>query len=149
MPGARSESPITTTNNGPGTATGVTLNDPLPGGSGVDWSIDSGTGCSITGTAPTQTLGCTYGDLAAGASKAVHVVSGTAFASCAEYNNVATVDATNHATVKDHASTTVQCPDLSVTKVADAGTRQRWKSDRLQDHHLQRWARDGDRRDLE
>ena len=30
---------IGVSNSGPGTATGVTLTDPLPGGSGVSWSI--------------------------------------------------------------------------------------------------------------
>ena len=56
---------ITAHNAGPGTASNVTLNDPLPGGAGVTWSIDlSVTGCAITGTAPTQTLACSFGSMA-------------------------------------------------------------------------------------
>ena len=43
---------ITVTNDGPGTALGATLNDPLPSGDGVNWTIESQTGgasCAIGG----------------------------------------------------------------------------------------------------
>jgi uncharacterized repeat protein (TIGR01451 family) len=112
---------ITAGNSGTGTATGAVISDPLPGGSGVDWSIASATGpetCGITGTAPNQTLTCA-GDLAPGASEVVHVVSGTAFASCKAYPNTASLTATNNPPLTASASTTVQCPDLTLTKTAD------------------------------
>ena len=106
---------ITVHNDGPGKATAVSVNDSLPTGSGISWSIDPVvTGCSITGTAP-QVLGCKFGDLASGASKSVHVVSGTTTASCAKYDNTATVSATNQENVTSgKATTTVQCATSSV-----------------------------------
>ncbi len=62
---------ITVTNNGPGTAYGVTLDDPLPGGDGIDWSIDGESGdvdadCSIEDVEGTQVLTCGPGDLESG-----------------------------------------------------------------------------------
>jgi uncharacterized repeat protein (TIGR01451 family)/LPXTG-motif cell wall-anchored protein len=115
---------ILVSNSGPGVATGATLTDPLPGGSGVSWSVFpayTGPGtCTVNGSAPTQTLSCSFGDLAAGASASVHVTSQTANASCASYPNTATAQATNFAAVQDHASITVNCPNLSITKAADA-----------------------------
>ena len=51
---------IVVSNAGPGTATGVTLNDPLP--AGVAWGEDSNA-CQIVA----NTLSCSFGDLAAGA----------------------------------------------------------------------------------
>src|SRR5205085_1336613 len=41
---------ITVSNGGPGTAKGVTLDDPLPGGTKAGWSLDSNSGsatCAI------------------------------------------------------------------------------------------------------
>src|SRR5690606_2282890 len=61
---------------GTGIAKDVTLSDPLPGGDGIDWSLDAVTGtggyspvadaCAISGSAPTQTLNCDFGDLEPG-----------------------------------------------------------------------------------
>jgi uncharacterized repeat protein (TIGR01451 family) len=105
-------------------ATGVTLSDPLPGGSGVSWSISpaySGAGnCSIAGTAPSQTLNCSYGDMAPGATNSVHITSGTTAASVGTYNNSATASATNTSSVQASASTQVLAPALGITKTADA-----------------------------
>jgi uncharacterized repeat protein (TIGR01451 family) len=118
---------VTITNPGndtnTGTATNVTVSDPLPAGSGVNWSIDTQTAsaCSITGTAPSQTLNCSFSSFAPGATYSVHVTSNTQFASCADYTNTATVGASNQTgTVQATASTTVQCPSLAITKTADA-----------------------------
>ena len=57
---------IVVSNTGASPALGVTLSDPLPAGGGVNWQTSSA-GCSITGAAGTQTLTCTFGDIAAGA----------------------------------------------------------------------------------
>jgi uncharacterized repeat protein (TIGR01451 family)/LPXTG-motif cell wall-anchored protein len=95
----------------------VTLNDPLPAGSGVSWSMDpANAACNIAA----GTLSCNFGSLASGLSVSVHVKSATTFASCATYPNTASASASNAATVEASASTTVDCPDLSITKTADA-----------------------------
>jgi uncharacterized repeat protein (TIGR01451 family) len=107
---------------GTGTAPGATLTDPLPAGAGIDWSISpaySGPGtCSITGAGGSQTLGCSLGDLVLGATVSVRVASGTSPASCGVYANTATLAATGIAGLQASASTTVQCPALSVSSPA-------------------------------
>ena len=117
---------VTVSNTGSGTATAVTLTDLLPGGPGISWSISPAYGgpgtCSVTGSAPNQTLGCAFGDLAQNASATVHVTSTTTFASCATYNNTAIASATNTGSAQASAATTVNCPNLSITKVADASS---------------------------
>lgn len=93
-----------------GTATGVTLSDPLPGGTGISWYIrSSDPTCSITGTAPMQTLSCAFGDMAAGTVRTVQVESQTTLETCAEFPNTASAQATNHAPVQASATTTVKC----------------------------------------
>jgi uncharacterized repeat protein (TIGR01451 family) len=111
---------IVVTNEGPGTAKGVTLTDTLP--SGVVWSEDSAA-CSITA----GVLTCNFGDLADGATRTVHVTGATDAADCGVLSNTAVVAATNESVenVGDNSSTatiTVNCPDLLVTKDADQGT---------------------------
>ena len=110
---------------GTGTAKAVTLSDPLPAGSGVSWSISpayAGAGtCAVTGAAPSQSLDCTFGDMAPGASNSVHISSATTSASAGSYPNTATASATNHPSVDASATIVVLAPGLSITKVADAG----------------------------
>ncbi len=110
---------IMVSNPGPGTALGVTVSDPLPSGTGVSWSIDaanSDTGCTIAA----GTLSCTFGNLAAAASKHVHVVSATTKDSCKIYPNTASAQATNNPQVQASASLTVNCGDIEISKLADA-----------------------------
>lgn len=99
---------ITVSSNGPGTATAVTLSDPLPTGSGINWSIDSqpaSNPCSIVA----NVLTCAFGNMPAGTDVTIHISSPTTTASCATYNNTASASASNHATVTASASTTVRC----------------------------------------
>ncbi len=112
---------------GTGTATGVTLSDPLPGGSGIDWSISpaySGPGtCEIDGSVPTQTLSCSFGDMAPGASASVQITSPTGASSAGSYTNTATASATNAInSVQASATTAVLAPALSLRKTADAAS---------------------------
>jgi uncharacterized repeat protein (TIGR01451 family) len=109
---------VTLGNTGVGPATTVAVNDPLPAGTGVSWSLASPvTGWSVTGSAPTQTLVYSNASLAAGASTSVHVISSTTAASCATYTNTATVTLGNGtAPAPATASTTVNCSSLSITK---------------------------------
>src|ERR1017187_6156279 len=104
---------------GTGAATAATLNDPLPSGTGINWSISpayNGLGtCAITGAVGSQTLACSFGDLTGGGVPVVvHVTSGTSPSSCAAYSNTATASATNITSRPASATTTVQCPSLSV-----------------------------------
>jgi uncharacterized repeat protein (TIGR01451 family) len=93
--------------NGPGTATSVVLTDALPTGAGITWSISPGVaGCAIA----SNTLTCTFGNLAAGASRSVHLSSPTTVQSCATYANTAKASATNHGEVSASASVVVTCP---------------------------------------
>jgi LPXTG-motif cell wall-anchored protein/uncharacterized repeat protein (TIGR01451 family) len=93
---------------GTGTASGVEINDPLPTGGGVNWTIASGPqNCTIQGAPPSETLHCSAVDLAPGETESVHVVSGTTTASCKAYPNAATLTATNAPQLTASASTTV------------------------------------------
>ena len=95
---------------GEGAATGVTLSDPLPGGTGINWYVaSSDPSCTITGTAPAQTLSCVFGDMAPGSMKSVQVMSETTLQTCAEFPNTASAQATNHAQVQASATTSVKC----------------------------------------
>lgn len=113
---------IEVTNNGQGTSTGVTLNDPLPGGDGVEWSVDySGPGsCSVTGSAPLQTLSCSFGDLASGSSVGLHLSSQTNTFSGGSYPNTVTVESTNGKAPVTASATIIVLPvTLAITKTAD------------------------------
>ena len=107
---------VTVSNTGTGVAQGVTLSDPLPAGSGISWSESpDNPDCTIS----SGSLSCSFGDLAAGASRTVHVTSPTTAASCGVYNNTATYNSTNAGTGSASASVTVNCPSLQITKTAD------------------------------
>jgi uncharacterized repeat protein (TIGR01451 family) len=111
---------ITVTNNGPGIAKNVTLNDPLP--AGIAWQDDSAN-CSITN----GTLSCQFGDLAPGDSRTVHVSGTTDQADCKVLLNTATVSSSNEPPANqdnnsDSATITVLCPSLNITKIADHQT---------------------------
>ena len=114
---------VVVSNGSPGTATSVTVNDPLPAGSGISWSITpaySGPGsCSITGSAPTQVLTCALGDMAPGASASVHIQSATTAASVGTYKNTATASATNAPSVSATASIMVTVPIIPHTSLTE------------------------------
>jgi uncharacterized repeat protein (TIGR01451 family) len=105
---------------GTGTATATALNDPLPGGTGINWSISpsyNGPGtCAISGAVGSQTLACSFGDLAGGGIASVRIASSTSASSCAAYSNTATASATNISSMQASATTTVQCPSLNISK---------------------------------
>ena len=117
---------VTVSSTGPTTATGVTLVDPLPSAGGVSWAVSpaySGPGtCSVTGTAPAQTLACSFGDLAPGAGASVHLSSATTGSTSGALTNTATAQAANHGPVSATASVVVNRPILSLTKTADAAS---------------------------
>ncbi len=104
---------ITVANAGPGTATDVHLDDPLPTNPGLDWSIDGGTGqqlCQIT----QGDLVCDFGDMPAKTSYTVHITSDTDATTCGEIDNTATVTISNADGGEASASITVNCPPLGI-----------------------------------
>jgi uncharacterized repeat protein (TIGR01451 family) len=119
--------------DGPGTATNVTLNDPLPAGTGIDWTTSSAN-CSITGVVGSQVLSCSFGDMAAGATRSVTVSSATnSTTSCGDYTNTVSVSADNHITLTSSAIIVVD----GCTRDGLAGcTPGFWK----QRQHFQYWT---------
>jgi uncharacterized repeat protein (TIGR01451 family) len=100
-------------------ALATTLNDPLPSGPGINWSISPTYGgpgtCAITGAVGSQTLACDFSTLAANVGASVHITSGTSASSCGTYSNTATATALS-SSFQAGATTTVQCPSLSISK---------------------------------
>ena len=113
---------ITVANAGPGTATDVHLDDPLPTNPGLDWSIDGGTGqqlCQIT----QGDLVCDFGDMPAETSYTVHITSDTDATTCGEIDNTATVTISNGDGDEASASITVNCPPLGIDIEKDGPTQ--------------------------
>ena len=102
------------------TATGVSVNDPLPGGAGANWAITSSTGagssCTITGPGGSQILSCSLGDLTAGTSASVSVMSGansTPAPAAQLYVNTAEVTSSSGSPIYSSATVTVNPGDAT------------------------------------
>ena len=112
---------INVSNSGPGSETNVALNDPLPSGSGVTWSISpaySGPGtCSIGGSIGSQVLSCSLGTLASGSSASLHVTG--ASPGVGVYVNAAKESSSNQQYLSI-ATTTVQAPTTTTAANASA-----------------------------
>src|SRR5581483_4610544 len=113
-------------NTGTGLAKGVSLADPLPGGSGsgVTWSIDSATPSGkfvLSGAQGSQTLTLASSTLPAGADYTVHITASTSASECGVYDNTATLT-TSNANNPSPASAEEVCKpaNVSITKTADA-----------------------------
>lgn len=111
---------ITVTNTGQGTATNVSMSDTLPTNAGLSWTVadDGGATCGISA----GVLMCTKASLASGAHFTVHITSPTTKATCGTVNNIASASAENDGSDEASAHVDVLCPDITITKVADAGT---------------------------
>ena len=98
------------------------VTDTLPTNDGLVWTIDaanSDPGCSIAA----GVLTCNFGDMASKTSKHVHLTSPTTAATCGEVVNAASATSTNDGNPSTGDVTiTVNCPDISVDKTADAET---------------------------
>jgi uncharacterized repeat protein (TIGR01451 family) len=119
---------VTIASNGGSTASGATLNDPMP--PGVTWSISGpANGFSLSGSPGSQVTSFGPTDLAGGASASVHLVA-TSVPSTIHtvvLTNTATVSATNEAVgdLGDNTATatvTVLSPNVLVTKTADVSS---------------------------
>jgi uncharacterized repeat protein (TIGR01451 family) len=114
---------VTVANTGPAAATDLVVTDTLPGGTGVSWSIETNpvpTGWAlVTGGNGRQILTFTSSSFAIG-STSVHVISSTTSGSCKQYDNTARATASNQTSITPAtASTTVNCPSLSLVKKPD------------------------------
>ena len=113
---------VTVANTGPAAATSLLMTDTLPSGTGVSWSIETNpvpTGWSLVTSSGKQILTFSSSSFAIG-STSVHVISSTTSGSCKQYDNIARATASNQTgTVADTASTTVNCPNLSLVKKPD------------------------------
>src|SRR5438094_953984 len=78
--------------------------------------MPAGITCSVSGTAPNQTLGCGTFTLASGAHITVHLTSATTKDSCCIYSYSATFVSGNDGTDTKQASETVNCPSLPLTQ---------------------------------
>jgi fimbrial isopeptide formation D2 family protein/uncharacterized repeat protein (TIGR01451 family) len=107
---------ITVTNNGPGIARDVVIDDTLP--AGLTWTDDSDD-CTVTGG---NVLHCEVGDLGNDESFTVNVSAPTSVDTCGPLPNpAATADASNHGPVTDAGLITCQLPNIEVEKAADEG----------------------------
>jgi uncharacterized repeat protein (TIGR01451 family) len=114
---------VTVTNGGPAAATSLVVTDTLPSGTGVSWSISTNpvpTGWALGTSGGKQILTFTSSSFAVG-NTSVHLVSSTTGGSCKAYDNIVRAVAGNQATITpDTATTTVQCPNLSLIKKPDS-----------------------------
>ena len=116
-------------NDRPDEAENVTLEDDLPPGDGLDWSITDqpvGDPCEITGAVGTQTLTCEFGDMDDGDFFDITIESETGSADCGLQNNEVTIDSDTldliTANNEDTGDITINCPDVVVVKTPDEGT---------------------------
>jgi uncharacterized repeat protein (TIGR01451 family) len=103
---------VTLKNSGDAQATGLSITDDLPAGSGINWSIDGANSdpeWSVVGSPPNQSLAYSQPTLDVNETTHVHVVSGTTNASGGQYDNTASFT-TDNGTGSDSASTVVVAP---------------------------------------
>lgn len=115
---------IVTTNNGPTTATGVTLTDVLPSAPGtLSWTVGGANAASCLGTNPHAggtTLTCNFGDIPFPGSRTITLTSSTSAGACGKINNTGNVSATNEgpntANNSDSGDITVNCAAIAILK---------------------------------
>ena len=132
-------------NTGTGLAKGVSLSDPLPGGSGsgVTWAVDGATGTPakfvLAGSQGSQTLTLVANTLPAGADYVIHITATTSKTECGVYDNTATLTTTN-ANNPNPAGAEEVCKPALVTITKTAGCvagecgRRNWVHRRGEEH---------------
>ena len=114
---------IVVTNQGAGKALNATLSDTLPPGTWTLGGADAAS-CSIAA----GTLTCNFGTIAAGGTRTITLSRAVTIADCGTITNNVTVSTTfnginidtDGSDNADQGTITVQCPNVSVTKVAEA-----------------------------
>ncbi|MEQ8849359.1 SdrD B-like domain-containing protein [Botrimarina sp.] len=123
VPGATLEYEIVVTNDGPSTATGVTLADTLPTGVTYVSGATTVSGQSVNGSAGSPTVTSTIGTLAAGASATVTINVSVDPSATGTLTNTAVIAATDEANTTNNtataATTVVPQIDLAITKTDD------------------------------
>ncbi|HZE14501.1 MAG TPA: hypothetical protein VE197_01650, partial [Mycobacterium sp.] len=104
---------VTVTNDGDGTANGVTLTDSLPAYAELSWSVGGTDGAACTMAA--AEVSCSFGDMPPGAVKTIRLTSPTQYLGgkgfCPIISSTATVAASNQPEASNAtASTEVLCP---------------------------------------
>jgi len=117
---------IVVTNEGPGTATNVHVQENVP--AGVTWTVSvedpqpAGSGCtSSVAEGGSPSISCDFSSLAAGASVTIHLSGETTTANCGTLHNVATVSAGNEdrGMLEDNSASAdivVECPGINIAK---------------------------------
>jgi uncharacterized repeat protein (TIGR01451 family) len=116
--GANAVFNITVTNNGPVTATNVTLSDTLP--TGFTWTL-GGTNAGSCGISA-GVLTCNFGSVLNGGTRTISLTAPTTTADCGTINNTVTVSATGDVAPvgnnTDPGDIAVSCGALQITKTA-------------------------------
>jgi uncharacterized repeat protein (TIGR01451 family) len=118
---------ITITNNGPGNAYDVVMTDELP--AQIVWDAVTLENCEVSA----GILNCTWDEIGPGESESVIITGTTDAADCGTVENTATVSASNleeeigtqaegDDPLSSTAEITVNCPNLTIVKMADADT---------------------------
>ena len=128
---------ITVTNNGPITATGVTLTDVLPGPASRSWTVGgadfTATACGANPHPGLSTLTCNFGAVPFPGSKTITLTAATTAADCTagttpgDIDNTASVSATNEDSSQltnnsDHGDVHVACAAILIKKESTKGT---------------------------
>ena len=108
---------IVVTNQGPGTAMAVAIDDTLPAGGGLTWQTAT-PNCQVNA----NVLHCAVGNLANNGSFTAVVTAVTTEQACGVLNNTATGSASNAASVQDNGQITCTAPALSISKTPDGGS---------------------------
>lgn len=122
--GATAVFTIVVSNLGPGSASNVTLSDPLR--AGYTWTLGGPdmAACSIDTAPNPDLLSCSFGTLASGATRTITLSAPTTGANCATIPNTATVAAANEPASaagndSDAGSIDVLCAEIDIAKTAN------------------------------
>ena len=115
-------------NTGNAAATGASLSDPLPAGSGsgVTWAVDNSVGTPVkfvlSGAQGSQTLGLASSTIPVGADYTVHITASTSATECGTYDNTATLTSTDSNPAPANAQEACKPANIAITKTADAAS---------------------------